>query len=273
MGLKRVRDGVEPGSTGAKQNQGVRTETCADLYGGKPRGTKGSGLMTYPSGAEPLGAGPTPSAGAPVALVTDCACGVGAAVARRLAAEGMRVVVNCAPGRRAAERLARRLPGSMWRTADVSVREEAEGLVAAVVARYGRLDVLVNSAGAVRRERAADAEVLREVFDVNVLGTWQMCVAAMPYLRAGGDGCVVNVATVTEEDPADGSVPYAVSRTALNNITRMLAALTGSEVRVHAVASGPTDSADPSAPERVAEAVLAMVRTHRPTGQALTGRA
>ncbi len=272
MGPERVREGVEPGSTGGKQNQGVRTEKYADMYRGKPRGTKGSGLMTYPSGAEPLGAGPTPSDGAPVALVTDCASGVGAAVARRLAAEGMRVVVNCEPGRRAGERLAAQLEQAWCATADVSVREEAEGLVAAVLARYGRLDVLVNSAGAARRERAADAEVLREIFDVNVLGTWQMSVAAMPYLRAGGDGCVINVATVADESPADGSVPYAVSRAALNNITRMLAALTGPEVRVHAVASGPADGADPVAAERVAQAVLAMVRTHRPAGQALTGR-
>ncbi|WAZ24680.1 SDR family oxidoreductase [Streptomyces cinnabarinus] len=234
--------------------------------------------MTYPTGEEPCGTGELPAAGAPVALVTECASGIGAAVARRLAAEGMRVVVNCERSPRAGERLAAQLPGAMCFAADIAVREQAEALVAATVERYGRLDVLVNSAGVTevppqRDGEAADAEVLREIFDVHVLGTWQMCVAAMPQLRAGGDGCVVNVSTVTGVRPSAGSVPYAVSRAALDNITRLLAAVAGPDVRVHAVAPGPADASPrkhPDTPEEVAEAVLAMVRSHWPSGQALT---
>ncbi|CCK26846.1 ketoreductase [Streptomyces davaonensis JCM 4913] len=234
--------------------------------------------MTYPSGEEPLGVSRFPAAGAPVALVTECASGIGEAVARRLAAEGLRVVVNCEHSARTGERLAAELPEAMCFAADTAVREQAEALVAAVVERYGRLDVLVNSAGVTqvplqRDGEAADAEVLRKIFDVHVLGTWQMCVAAMPLLRAGGDGCVVNVSTVTGVRPAAGSVPYAVSRAALDNITRLLAAVTGPEVRVHALAPGPPDASalhHPGTPEEVAEAVLAMVRSHLPSGQALT---
>ncbi|WP_328874327.1 SDR family oxidoreductase [Streptomyces sp. NBC_00287] len=232
-------------------------------------------------------------AGAPVALVTGSTSGIGEAVARRLAAEGMRVVVNSARSPEAGKELAAELPDAMYVAADIAVREEAEALVAATVERYGRLDVLVNSAGVTRIVphqdfEGANAEVWREIFDVNVIGTWQMCVAAMPHLRASGDGCVVNVSSVAGVRPAGSSIPYAVSKAALNHMTRLLAAVTGPEVRVNAVAPGLTDTAwtasfeEPrrwmreqsplqrvGTPEEVAEAVLGMIRSRWTTGEVL----
>ncbi|MBC2908112.1 SDR family NAD(P)-dependent oxidoreductase [Streptomyces cupreus] len=198
---------------------------------------------------------------APVALVTGSASGIVAAVARRLAAEGMRVVVNRVPGPRAGTRLAAELPDVICFAADIAVREQAEALVAATVERYGRLDVLVNSAGAAPIVphpdfEAANAKVQREIFDLGVIGTWQLCVAAMPYLRAGGDGCVVNVSPAADLRPAGSSLSCAV-----NDLTRLLATVTGPGVRVHSVAPGPTDT--------VAQAVLTTVRSRCTTGEAL----
>lgn len=209
--------------------------------------------MTYASG-EVSGRQPQE---APVALVTGSMSEIGAAVARRLAAEGMRVVMNGEP--------AAGPPGALYVAADIAVREEAEALVAATVLRYGRLDVLVNSAGApgsVPRQdaAAADAEVWREFFDVDVIGTWQMCLAAMPLLRASGAGRVVNVWSVADVRPAGSAVPCSVSNMAMTNLTRLLAAVTGPEVRVDVVAPGLTDMAGAETCEEVAKAVLAVIR-------------
>ncbi|MEV0175653.1 SDR family oxidoreductase [Streptomyces sp. NPDC050803] len=237
---------------------------------------------------------------APVALVTGSTSGIGAAVARRLAAEGMRVAVNSVRSKEAGEELAASLPDAVYVAGDISVAEEAEGLVAAVVERYGRLDVLVNSAGVTRvvphQDLAgASAEVWREILDVNVVGTWQMCVAAMPHLRAAGGGgrgggCVVNVSSVAGVRPAGSSIPYAVSKAAINHMTRLLAAVSGPKVRVNAVAPGLTETEWTAAggfegarqwmreqsplrrvgaPEDVAEAVVGLVRARWVTGEVL----
>ncbi|MGW0599106.1 SDR family oxidoreductase [Streptomyces sp. NPDC002776] len=210
--------------------------------------------------------------GAPVALVTGGTAGTGAAVARRLAAAGMRVVVNVAHGRAAGEVPAAGLPDALYVAADIAVRAEAEALVAAAVRRYGRLDVLVNSLGVPRRGPRQDAEVWREFFDVDVVGTWQMCLAALPQLRAGGAGRVVNVGPVADGRPSGGRGPRAVSQAAaLTDLTRLLAAVTGPQVRVDAVVPGLTDPVRAETCEEVAEAVYALLgrrpdATTGPTG-------
>jgi ketoreductase RED2 len=182
-----------------------------------------------------------------VALVTGSASGIGAAVARRFAGEGMRVVVNSARSVAAGEAVAAALPGAVYVQADVSVAEDARRLVAAAVERCGRIDVLVNNAGMTRMIPhhdldAAVPKVWREIFDVNVIGTWQMTVAAMPHLVASGDGVVVNVSSIAGSRVAGSSIPYAVSKAAVEHMTRLLARAVGPQVRVNAVAPGLTET-------------------------------
>ncbi len=177
-----------------------------------------------------------------VAIVTGSSSGIGAAVARRFAAEGLAVVVNSArsvdTGRALAEEI-----GAHYVQADVSVEEDAKRLVAETVERHGRLDVLVNNAGTTVKIphtdlEAATPEIFRRIYDVNVVGTWQVTVAAMPHLKATGDGCVVNVSSLAGVAPRGSSIPYATSKAALNHLTRLLANAVGPEVRVNAVAPG-----------------------------------
>ena len=73
---------------------------------------------------------------------------------------------------------------------------------------------------------------------VNVLGTWQLIQLAMPHLKASGDAAIVNVTSIAGVRPTGSSIPYAVSKAALNHMTRLLANVTGPEVRVNAVAPG-----------------------------------
>ncbi|MFF9149446.1 SDR family NAD(P)-dependent oxidoreductase [Streptomyces sp. NPDC055051] len=183
-----------------------------------------------------------------VALVTGSSSGIGAAVARRLAAAGVRVAVNSARSVEAGEQLAAELPGAVYVQADVSDEADAQRLVRTVVDTYGRLDILVNNAGTTRfidhaDFEAASPEVWREINEVNVIAVWQTTVAAIPFLKASGAGSIVNVSSQAGLFANGSSIPYAVSKAALNHMTRLLAKQLGPDgVRVNAVAPGLIDT-------------------------------
>jgi ketoreductase RED2 len=181
-----------------------------------------------------------------VAVVTGSSSGIGAAVARRMAAAGVRVVVNSARSVAAGRALAAELPEAVYVQADIADPDQARRLVDAAVDRFGRLDVLVNNAGTTRLIPHADLaaatpEVWREILGVNVIGTWQTTVAAVPHLRAAR-GSVVNVSSLAGARPGGSSIPYAASKAAVNHLTRLLANVLGPEIRVNAVAPGLVDT-------------------------------
>ncbi|MEU6983456.1 glucose 1-dehydrogenase [Streptomyces sp. NPDC046324] len=182
-----------------------------------------------------------------VALVTGSSSGIGAAIARRLAAAGIRVVVNSARSAEAGRALAAELPDAVYVRADVSDEAQAAGLVASAVEAYGRLDILVNCAGTTRfiphdDLGAATPDVWRHLYDVNVIGVWQTVTAAVPHLRERGAGCVVNISSQAGVRPGGSSIPYAVSKAAVNHMTKLLAKTLGPDVRVNAVAPGFIDT-------------------------------
>lgn len=234
------------------------------------------------------------SAGAQkAALVTGSSSGIGAEVARRLAAAGYRVAINSSKSAEAGARIAAALPGAMYVQADISDPDQAVGLVESVVGTFGRLDLLVNNAGVTRviphhDLAAADAVAWRDILSVNVIGTWLVTTAAVPHLRATGTGSIVNISSVAASRPTGSSIPYASSKAAVEHMTRLLAATLGPEVRVNAVAPGLIDTAwtaDFAGPRKwmqeesplqrvgtcadVAEAVYALVSAKLTTGQVL----
>ncbi|OIJ94684.1 polyketide synthase [Streptomyces sp. MUSC 14] len=182
-----------------------------------------------------------------VALITGSSTGIGAAVARRMAAAGLRVVVNSASSVKAGEELAAALPDAVYVQGDISDPADAAGLVDTAIERFGRLDILVNNAGRTRfiplgDLEAADAAAWRDIFDVNVIGTWQMITAALPHLKASGSGSIVNISSVSGTRAMGSSIPYAVSKAAVDHMTRLLAATLGPGIRVNAVAPGLVDT-------------------------------
>ncbi|GAA0357701.1 SDR family NAD(P)-dependent oxidoreductase [Streptomyces blastmyceticus] len=188
-----------------------------------------------------------PSGAAPVALVTGSSSGIGAAVVKRMAAAGMRIVVNSATSVTAGEKLAASLPQAIYVQGDVSVHEDTVRLVGAAISEFGHLDILVNNASTTRFVplhdlAAANAEIWREILAVNVIGTWQMTAAASPYLKAAGAGAVVNITSQAGVTANGSCVPYAVSKAAVNHMTRLLARVVGPEIRVNAVAPGLIDT-------------------------------
>ncbi|MHB8593541.1 MAG: SDR family NAD(P)-dependent oxidoreductase [Acidimicrobiales bacterium] len=182
-----------------------------------------------------------------MALVTGSSSGIGEATARALAAEGVTMAVNSARSVEAGRALAAELPGASYIQADVADAAQAAALVTEVVERHGRLDVLVNNAGTTAviphgDIDAATPDVWRRIFDVNVIGTWQVTAAAIPHLRAHGDGVVVNVSSIAGHVATGSSIPYAASKAAVSHMTVLLANVLGPEIRVNAVAPGLVDT-------------------------------
>ena len=157
------------------------------------------------------------------------------------------MVVNSATSVEAGRAVAAELGGATYVQADVSVEADCTRLVEEVVAAHGRLDVLVNNAGTTAviphgDLEAATPDVWRRIFDVNVIGTWQLTVAAVPHLRASGRGQVVNVSSLAGSRPVGSSIPYACSKAAVSHMTRLLANTLGPDIRVNAVAPGLVDT-------------------------------
>ncbi|MGQ5640841.1 MULTISPECIES: SDR family NAD(P)-dependent oxidoreductase [unclassified Streptomyces] len=182
-----------------------------------------------------------------VALITGSSSGIGAAVARRLAAEDIRIVVNSARSVAAGKELAAELPDAVYVQGDVADASDARRIVESAVDAYGRLDILVNNAGATRfipldDLQSADAAAWREIFDVNVFGVWQLTTAAVPHLQQSDDAVIVNISSVSATRALGSSIPYAVSKAALNHLTRLLATQLGPRIRVNAVAPGLIDT-------------------------------
>jgi NAD(P)-dependent dehydrogenase (short-subunit alcohol dehydrogenase family) len=172
------------------------------------------------------------------ALVTGAGSGIGAAVARRLAGEGARVVLADL-SLAAVEELADEL-GPEARALQLDVRDEEQ--VAPAVAE---LDVLVNVAGIGSTTNAPETplEVWEDVFAVNARGTFLCCKHAVPGMASRGGGSIVNVASVAALVGLRNRAAYCASKGAVVSLTRALAVdHVGDGIRVNAVCPGTVDS-------------------------------
>jgi ketoreductase RED2 len=116
-------------------------------------------------------------------------------------------------------------------------------MVSEVIRQHGRLDVVVNNAGATKVVPHADLDGIsvadwNRILGVNVIGAWNVVKATAPYLRKSPLGAVVNVPSMAGIRVTGSSLPYSVSKAALNQLTRALAKALGPEIRVNAVAPG-----------------------------------
>jgi ketoreductase RED2 len=216
-------------------------------------------------------------------IVTGSSSGIGAAVARRLAGLGAGIVVNSATSVEAGERLAARLPDAVYVQGDVGDPATAPALVAAAQERWGRLDGLPMPDIA-----AVTAEHWEQVLRTNVIGTFLVSQAALPLLREAGDGWIINITSLAGVRQSGSSLPYAVSKAALNHLTAILAKFAQGGVRVNAVAPGLvatpwTEGWDErkagvelvaplhrvATPDDIADACLAVISIPYATGQTL----
>ncbi|MFJ9597444.1 SDR family oxidoreductase [Streptomyces virginiae] len=195
-----------------------------------------------------------------VVAITGASSGIGEATARRLAADGHRVLL----GARRTERLevlSKEINAAggtaAYRRLDVTDAADVRAFVAAAGERYGRLDVMVNNAG-VMPLSPLDALAVDEwdlMIDVNVRGVLHGIAAALPVMRARGGGHIVNIASVGAYEVSPTAAVYCATKFAVRAISEGLRQESGGDVRVTLVSPGVTESeladhiSDPAARE------------------------
>ena len=177
-----------------------------------------------------------------VALVTGGSSGLGAAIARSLAAAGARVAV-------VARRLDRLEPlaaeiGGLALACDLVDQGALDGLVPAVADRLGRPEILVNAAGAIAGVQPAEDEPLeavRQTLDLNLVAPFRLCQAVFPHMVAAGRGAIVNVSSISGQVGIPGipQASYAATKAGLSGLTVELAVQWARHaIRVNTVAPG-----------------------------------
>jgi 3-oxoacyl-[acyl-carrier protein] reductase len=179
-----------------------------------------------------------------VAVVTGASKGIGAAIAKQLAADGASVVVNYSTSREGAEKVVTEITEAGGKAiavgGSVAKQSEIDSLFAATQKAYGKVDILVNNAGVYSFASLDDVtgEEYKRLYDTNVLGLLLTTKAALPHFPAAG-GSVINISSVVSSlAPASTSL-YASTKGAVDTITKSLAKELGPRgIRVNAINPG-----------------------------------
>ncbi|MBV6753834.1 SDR family oxidoreductase [Pseudomonas chlororaphis] len=232
-----------------------------------------------------------------VALVTGSTSGIGAAIARVLSQAGYAVVLHSRNSADTGRAMAAEMKQAIYVQADLAFEADRVRLINEAIAAWGQLDVLVNNAGISRviphgDLAAASSTVWHELNEVNVVAPFHLVTLAESALRDAARyrraGSVVNISSHAGIRPKGASIPYAVSKAALNHMTRLLAVSLGPEIRVNAVAPGLVDTPltaewteaqelwrtrapmrRAASPDDIAKAVLMLVESDYLTGEIL----
>ena len=178
-----------------------------------------------------------------VAVVTGASKGIGAAIAKALAAEGASVVVNYASSKAGADTVVAAITAANGKAVavrgDVSKPAEAQGIIDAAIQNYGRLDILVNNSGVYEFAplEAFTEEIFHRLFNINVLGLLLTTQAAVQHLSEGAS--IINIGSVASRITPPNSVVYTGTKGAVDAITGVLSRELGpKKIRVNSINPG-----------------------------------
>ncbi len=178
-----------------------------------------------------------------VAVVTGASKGIGAAIAKALAADGASVVVNYASSKAGADKVVDEIFKAGGKAVavggDVSKTVDAQGIIDAAISNYGHLDVLINNSGVYEFSPIEEIseEHFHRQFNINVLGLLLVTQAAVKYLGEGGS--IINIGSVVSRVTPPNSAVYTGTKGAVDAITGVLARELGArKIRVNALNPG-----------------------------------
>lgn len=228
-----------------------------------------------------------------VTIVTGSTSGIGQAIAQALSDAGAKVMINSAHSAEKGRRFAESLPDAAYFQADIQHQDQCQQLIKHTIEKWGQLDILVNNAGISKRIahndlNANDDATFQAMWDVNFMGTWYLCRAAMEHLQKSNPGHIINISSIAGTRATGSSIPYAVSKAAVNHLTKLLANQFSEHVRINAIAPGlintprteswqdvqeyfttRTASKKAGSPKDIAELALGILRSDYITGQVI----
>lgn len=180
------------------------------------------------------------------AIITGGSKGLGFSMAQGLASAGANIVLvsrNAEEAQQNAQSIADQFGvQAMGLSADVASEEQVAAMVEKVIATFGGVDILINSAGInIRRPiNELSLDEFNQVMTINVTGTWLCCRAVVPMMKQGGWGRIINLASALGVVGLAGRTPYASSKGAITQLTRTLALETAADnITVNAICPGP----------------------------------
>jgi 3-oxoacyl-[acyl-carrier protein] reductase len=206
-----------------------------------------------------------------VAVITGGGAGIGEAIARRLSGDGLAVVIADLDGNRADE-IATEISAhggqAAGRQVNVSTAESVAALFEWLTHDLGRCDVLVNNAGIATTAPVSELslEQWNSTIAVNVTGALLMTQHAIPLMKKGGWGRIVNISSISGVRASAGRIAYGTSKAAIIGLTRQLAIeLAPDNITVNSVAPGPVDTATARAvhTERTRQSYLRLIPMKR----------
>ncbi len=208
-----------------------------------------------------------------VVLVTGGGTGLGRAMCLRFARQEAAVIVNYSKSKERAQEVVDSIEATGGQAAairaDVSRDSQARQLIEKAVARFGRLDILINNAGWTRfipHNQLAELseEVLENTWSVIVKAPIYCTRAAVPHLKENGAGSVINITSSAAFTAMGSSVIYCAAKAALASITKSLARALAPEIRVNAIAPGFVDTGFVNWSPEVLEHLKRKTRLGRP---------
>ncbi|SFK59541.1 SDR family NAD(P)-dependent oxidoreductase [Rhodanobacter glycinis] len=206
------------------------------------------------------------------ALVTGASKGIGAAIAKALAAEGAAVVVNYASSKAGADAVVAEITQAGGKAiavqGNIADAADAQSVVTQTVEKFGRLDILVNNSGVYEFAPIEDISEphYRKQFDVNVLGLLLVTQAAAKHLRTGAS--IINIGSVVSRVTPPGSAVYTATKAAVEGITGALARELGPRgIRVNALNPGMVETEGARAAGFIGSDFQAQIVAQTPLGR------